>query len=1239
MARATVTLLVILSTTVTAWAEDWPEYITDVVLAGGTASEATSVKNSSTYSGYTWCSTSLNDGTKGDVIYIGYKKGSRANVNGGYITDFIVVETGSSHNPSSTFSLNGITYYLCPYAGGNTFANDRHGNLTSQVSKAKNLYLYYTKANFSDKRAVSGITITSGSSESSASKSGAINCYYTNGNLFENEIDLNKGAGCGTYVYMHINTVTKTNRPSADPVMASGLVYNGSAKQLIATGATMATGTMYYSLGTSGSETSTAADVKATTPGTYTVYYYAASNDYGNQSETHSTTVSIASAPNSGVTVSCADIVEGNTLTPQLGGTNLSTGAVTYKYCTTPDGDYTTTAPTAHGTYYVKATVAADGNCNAFTTAAATFTIHPDWALHNSGDSEDDPYIISSPEQLLLLAQRVNTGTGTDSGEGIMYRKKFFKVTENITFTHSTEWDDATSTENNYQSIGGARIGTIRYSFAGTFDGGGHTIKGIRIYQPDNDIQYHGLFGDTSDDAVVKNISLSDTRITAHSGGGIVGSNSGTVINCAVGSNVSIVGKEFADQYHGGVVGNNHGTIEGCRSLAKLTYNGSSSIFWGAIAGGNSGTLKNNLAYSATVNNQNSGAIVGIQEGGTLISNYYYNCTIDGVKNASNVGVTYQDITLKRSDVDGARKGVLIGASPNNITIQPTGDATFYDVSKITGYEGNNVIKFLTLFFSGDTETVSLDLSYSNANGNAAIYYDGNNNKLPRVGGNTYTYTMSNQALSITAKLFPDWAQKNSGDTEGDAYIISTTDQLDLLAQRVNDGNDYSGKFFKLGDNIAFDKSKENNFTPIGTESMPFSGNFDGNGMTISGLNINLSSTNFVGLFGYASGADIKNLILVNSSIVGKDKVGGIAGYAGSNTKVVDCAVTSDVSVTGTYYAGGISGMSGIISGCNSAAAVSASYYAGGIVSFINGNFSNSVDHCIYSGNTVTGSNSGAIVGVNDNNATMTSNYYSSDLAVNGCNGSDINGARQALTISAGTDVTLTPKGTPSTYDVSGITVYAGNSGILYNDGTTETLYAGATEAVMLTLAYNGSGTVPEGYILGYSDGNGNAISGNATDGYTLTMPAAVVTVSATYVPDFATYWNADADHDGSTATKAYIITTTTGLNLLAQRVNAGNDYKNKFFKLGDNITYDGTENNFTRIGNNSLYCSFNGTFDGDGKSISGININSGDADYQGIFGLVDGTVKNLVVSNCRIVGRLRVGVIAGVLRCGTIEN
>ena len=44
--RAAMTLLVTMLTAATAWADTWPEYITDVVLAGGTETEAQSVKKS-----------------------------------------------------------------------------------------------------------------------------------------------------------------------------------------------------------------------------------------------------------------------------------------------------------------------------------------------------------------------------------------------------------------------------------------------------------------------------------------------------------------------------------------------------------------------------------------------------------------------------------------------------------------------------------------------------------------------------------------------------------------------------------------------------------------------------------------------------------------------------------------------------------------------------------------------------------------------------------------------------------------------------------------------------------------------------------------------------------------------------------------------------------------------------------------------------------------------------------------
>ena len=131
----------------------------------------------------------------------------------------------------------------------------------------------------------------------------------------------------------------------------------------------------------------------------------------------------------------------------------------------------------------------------------------------------------------------------------------------------------------------------------------------------------------------------------------------------------------------------------------------------------------------------------------------------------------------------------------------------------------------------------------------------------------------------------------------------------------------------------------------------------------------------------------------------------------------------------------------------------------------------------------------GAIVGRNyESTSTLTSNYYTActvlgvaNAANVGCQSADANGARQAVAIGAATGVTVTPTGTATIYDVSGITAYEGNNGIRYNGQ----LYAGATERVRLTVGY----TAPADYALnGYTDGHDNALTANDDDTYTLTM-------------------------------------------------------------------------------------------------------------------------------------------------------
>ncbi len=109
--RAAMMLLLSVFTTLSAWAVEWPSYITDVILVGGTSDEVSTAK--SAHSGYTWCSMDLNERAGGDYIYLGYKTGYRASTNGGYITDFIVIDAEGT-NPASTVTYNGAPITAAP---------------------------------------------------------------------------------------------------------------------------------------------------------------------------------------------------------------------------------------------------------------------------------------------------------------------------------------------------------------------------------------------------------------------------------------------------------------------------------------------------------------------------------------------------------------------------------------------------------------------------------------------------------------------------------------------------------------------------------------------------------------------------------------------------------------------------------------------------------------------------------------------------------------------------------------------------------------------------------------------------------------------------------------------------------------------------------------------------------------------------------------------------------------------
>ena len=126
--------------------------------------------------------------------------------------------------------------------------------------------------------------------------------------------------------------------------------------------------------------------------------------------------------------------------------------------------------------------------------------------------------------------------------------------------------------------------------YKGTFDGRGHTIKGLTVTTND---QFVGLFGSIGYAGTVKNVVMEGVQITSNrsSGfaGGVAGYSDGTIENCSVSGSVS------GTVYVGGVVGAQwNGSITGCSSSATVK----GTVYVGGVAGQTNGGATLTACYA-----------------------------------------------------------------------------------------------------------------------------------------------------------------------------------------------------------------------------------------------------------------------------------------------------------------------------------------------------------------------------------------------------------------------------------------------------------------------------------------------------------------------------------------------------------------------------------------------------------------------------------------------------------------
>jgi hypothetical protein len=750
-------------------------------------------------------------------------------------------------------------------------------------------------------------------------------------------------------------------------------------------------------------------------------------------------------------------------------------------------------------------------------------------------------YEISTAEQLAGLAKLVNGGNN--------FSGKTIKLTADIDLNNQA-WTPIGNGDNSF-------------AFFGTFDGDGYTISGLNV----PDANAPGLFGcifGTVQNLIVKgSVTVGDEADGGDYGeaGGVVCDNNGTVQNCGFyGSVNDEIGLDA-----GGVAGGGYGKVLNCwyymtdesSSVSKVSVCTATNCVVisssGAMAAAKLATLQTNAP--------DTGKVWSWKEGDaypTLVSNVSRSMTLKPYLNSCTAKVAVSGLT-------GESGVYLLENGVNTVTL-------LLD----SGYSGENVyVRTNAANADGQIQLTTSGVSVPIGNAEKTILYYGTEEDFE--AGKWYT----------------------AGDAP---YQISTGKELVYLAQLVNDGNNFSGKTIVLTADIDLNNQA---WTPIGNENgfdaeLAFSGTFNGDGYTVSGLNV--PDTYFPGLFGQISTSAVVQNLIVKGSVTGGDEASGTwaeaAGVAAYNDGCIqNCGFYGTVtgSSDGSVSVYGLTGGMGV-------GTVKNCWYFKGVGSGADDVCGGTATNCV-------------MISSADPMTAAKLETLKTAAPVTGKVWSWTEGAEYPTLIDPPKTITMQPVFPDCTAVVS-----AGETTLnVENDYT----YEVTSDTVTITVSGN-SDTLY--YAASESEKDYKPEGGNLTkiDGTTI--------INKTDLPKTYYYgteedfrllaaWNSALGRSGNTAT----VTTADRLKALARMVNSGKDsMTGKTITLGGDITLDGSD--WTPIGTKDN--PFKGTFNGRNGStyytISGLN---GD-----LFGVVNGIIQYVTIDGGK--GRL-----VGELKSGKVEN
>lgn len=325
----------------------------------------------------------------------------------------------------------------------------------------------------------------------------------------------------------------------------------------------------------------------------------------------------------------------------------------------------------------------------------------------------------------------------------------------------------------------------------------------------------------------------------------------------------------------GGIGANAHATVENCVNSGKV--NG--ALYSGGIASLGQATVNRSVNRAPVISAD--GVAAGLVAGGKVQITYSYNTgTVTGNTFAGGLAVStdnsklvsshnFAPVTAQQSD------GVAVNCI--GLTVERC-----YTASELSATEvGSNATK--ELFYCGYIAVLlnAEDEKPVWAQGEEYPIFADENNKA-------YLFSLAGEGT----------AEK--------PYVITNENELRMISAYINNHSGWSSKHYKLGADIALKNPQTvNNFVPFGTVSNQFAGGFDGDGHTISGVNLSVKDNNVALFRVVAVGAQIKNLNLSGITVSGKVHTGALAGT--NRGTVYNCSVVESY-ITGEENVGGLVG-------------------------------------------------------------------------------------------------------------------------------------------------------------------------------------------------------------------------------------------------------------------------------------------------------------------------------------------